>query len=126
MPSWARQLVLRLMILVVVSAAILGGAWALSGNSNQQKAEPEPKQEVAKKPEAASTTEPAKVAVESKKSPPVVAESGRPSKNGKSPNLLEVDLSKLPPELVKELRGAIVEKPDPAQRPQGERRRPNN
>lgn len=126
MPTWARPVLVRLMILMVASVAILGGAWVLSQSGQPKAAQAPPrKQETAKKPEAAPT-EPALIAPEPKKTTPAVAESGRPSKNDQPQNLLEVDLSKLPPDLASEVRGAIVDKVVPSQRSQGGDRRRRN
>jgi hypothetical protein len=142
-PSWARSFLARLILLVVACVAILGGAWALSGNSGQQgiAQDQAPKQGPATTPDAAPTEpawvaekkqpETARVPEEVKKPSPAATEPGRPSRNTKSPKLLEVDLSKLPPDLVKEIKGAIVEKGSPAKdqpapRQAGEKKRPVN
>ncbi|SRR5579871_1522091 len=124
MPNWARQLFLRLTCLVVACGLILGGAWALSGGSGPQGAAqlPPPKKEATPKLDVPAT-EPVKATAEPKKTAPASGDSGRPLRNGKSQNLIEVDLSKLPPDLAKEVRGAIVEKGEPSRQPSGEKRR---
>jgi hypothetical protein len=48
---------------------------------------------------------------------PVAGEANKPPKDAKPPHLIEVDLSKLPPDLVKQIQGAIVERRKPKAEP---------
>lgn len=99
-PSWAGKMLLRLGFLALFIALLLGGVWRLTGDARHSSAD------------AKTSAEPPVSTKAAAASPPTAAAA-------KPPHLIEVDLSKLPPDLVKELQGAIVEKP--ARRPASER-----
>jgi len=103
-PSWAGKMLLRLGFLALFFALLLGGVWRMTGNARQSSADVQTPAE----PPVGTQAEAKGAAA----SPPTAA-------TAKPPHLIEVDLSKLPPDLVKELQGAIVEKP--ARRPASER-----
>jgi hypothetical protein len=132
-------MVTRVALLVGACVVILGGVWMLSRSPKGAAEASVPRQEAAPKPKEIATepaqapdakrpsVEPAKDAENPKvaavepakpKDEPKRPEGDKPPKDAKPAHLIEVDLSKLPPDLVKELQGAIVEKRRPDAKPQ--------
>jgi hypothetical protein len=108
--SWTGPLFARLLFLGAALLVIGGGVWLVSGNLGQQGAAQAPPPALApptREPPAATEPEPSKVVKEVKPPP---ADKGKLPQEAGATNIIEVDLSKLPPDLVKEVQGAIVGK----------------
>jgi hypothetical protein len=113
-------------MLAIGCLVLLGGAWLMSSmvsSKGEAQGSAAPDKATAVQPQ------PNIVKVEPSKSPkdskdPAVAQTEAnkaPQESKPAPKLIEVDLSKLPPDLVKELQGAIVDKPRSAK---GEQKAP--
>jgi hypothetical protein len=129
-PLWARPMLGRVAMLTTLLAFVLGATWLIAGSARNRRAEPVPPQpSAAKKAKQPGNTTPAPSdkpiispeppaefkpadfsAVNPNESPKKEA---NPMPEAKVPNLIEVDLSKLPPDLARQVQGAIVDKPAP-------------
>jgi hypothetical protein len=129
-------MVTRAALLAVACVLILGGAWLFTGTGRHAesaaqlpapaaKPAPRPVPSVPKAVETLSdktdsnavTAKPSDPPKEDKVPEPKEPEPAKPPKDAKPPHLIEVDLSKLPPDLVKQLQGAIVERRKPKAEP---------
>ena len=125
-------MLLRVAVLVGACVLIVGSAWLFSGNlgqkgvdqaPNEQRAQEPSKEDPASKP----IVEPSKLPKDPAAKPNV--DSSKPLSDAKASNIIKVDLSKLPPDLVKKLQdqGAVIEgKGQPGRPPSGKKRPPED